>query len=131
MDRNVDSVVAYDSYATMYDTNAKNLTALFESREFDVVDAELRAAGEIILELTDSVRFEIFPVFWPGGELACVRGRWRALRISRGGGHPLDQASSRGDSGSPNSAQSLHPTVDGAATYGGLTTTCLIGGPCS
>jgi hypothetical protein len=29
--------------------------------------------GEIIIEITESVRFEVFPVFWSGAELAPLR----------------------------------------------------------
>jgi hypothetical protein len=79
-DRNSSSSVAYDSYATIFDSNAALLTDLFESREFHVIDAKLGQAGEVTLSLTDSVRLEVLP--------ACSGPQvesWRAFE--KGGEH--------------------------------------------
>jgi hypothetical protein len=56
-----DKDVAFDSYNTMFDVNAKALTDGSAARKFHVVDAEMSEKGEIALEITDSIRFEVFP----------------------------------------------------------------------
>jgi hypothetical protein len=45
----------------MYDVNAKALTDRSAARKFHVVDAEMSEKGEIALEITDSIRFKVFP----------------------------------------------------------------------
>jgi hypothetical protein len=60
-DRKADGNLAYDTYATMFDRNAKRLTERFAAGEFLVVSAVLRENGEIVIELPESVRFEVFP----------------------------------------------------------------------
>jgi hypothetical protein len=57
----------------MYDRTAKILTEKFAAGEFPVIEAEMLENGEIIIEITESVRFEVFPVFWSGAELAPLR----------------------------------------------------------
>ena len=60
-ERKADKDVAFDTYATMYDSNAKILTDILADGEFHVIDAEMRENGEIVVEKPDSVRFEVFP----------------------------------------------------------------------
>jgi hypothetical protein len=60
-ERKADKDVAFDMYVTMYDSNAKILTDMLAASEFHVIDAEMRENGEILLEIADSVRFEVFP----------------------------------------------------------------------
>jgi hypothetical protein len=60
-ERKADADVAFDTYATMYDSNAKILTDRLAAGEFHVIDAEMRGNGELVVEIADSVRFEVFP----------------------------------------------------------------------
>jgi hypothetical protein len=46
----------------MYDRTAKILTEKFAAGELPVIEAEMLENGEIIIEITESVRFEVFPV---------------------------------------------------------------------
>lgn len=46
----------------MYDRTANILTEKFAAGEFPVIEAEMLENGEIIIEITESVRFEVFPV---------------------------------------------------------------------
>lgn len=60
-DRNVDAKVAYDMRTTMYDRNAQILTSKLSSGDFPVLDAELDENGAFFFEISEAVRFEIFP----------------------------------------------------------------------
>jgi hypothetical protein len=73
---------------------AKILTEWFAAGEYSVIEAEMLENGEIIIEITESVRFEVFPMcsgpveswrlFEKGSD---VRYVYRALRLS-GVGRP-------------------------------------------
>jgi hypothetical protein len=79
VDRHADSDAAFDAYTTMYDSQATKLIGVFRAGDFRVVSADLRATGDLVIELTDSVRFEVIPT--SSGLVEC----WRLFE--RGGEH--------------------------------------------
>jgi hypothetical protein len=56
-----DPDVAHDPPKTLFDRNAKMLTALLEDADFRVLGAEMADSGSFVLEVTDSVRFQVIP----------------------------------------------------------------------
>jgi hypothetical protein len=60
-DREADLDAAYDMNATMYDRNARRLTARFGASEYRVVSTRLGEGGSVVIEATDSFRFEFMP----------------------------------------------------------------------
>jgi len=61
IDPQADSVVAFDEYATMFDRNARKLTALVAETEYFVESAVLGAAGMVTLTLNNSIAIEVLP----------------------------------------------------------------------
>lgn len=60
-DRKADPDVAYDTNATMYDRNARRLTARFEASEYRVLATRMSDTGSVVIEITNSVGFEFMP----------------------------------------------------------------------
>jgi hypothetical protein len=77
--RHTDSDVAFDTYTTMYDSQATKLTGVFRAGDFRVVDADVLDTGDLVIDLTDSVRFQAIPT--TSGPVEC----WRLFE--RGGEH--------------------------------------------
>jgi hypothetical protein len=60
-DRDRNPQEAYRAGTTMYDRNARRLTAMFAESEVRVLTAEVDPAGAVRIEAGDQFRFEVLP----------------------------------------------------------------------
>jgi hypothetical protein len=61
-DRALNGDVAFDTFRTMYERLACKLEGILAKGSVRVTGATLGAAGTIVLEMTDSVRLEVYPM---------------------------------------------------------------------
>jgi hypothetical protein len=79
MAKNTDSDAAFDNRTTMYDRQATRLTAVFTSDAYVVLAADVLDTGDLVIDVTDSVRIQAIPTC--SGPIEC----WRLFE--RGGDH--------------------------------------------